>query len=111
MKWFQRKKGDADGYYKSFPALKLIDRNRYTFNLKNKNLIAFKYKNEILVFINECPHRNLSLDNAIIEEDLIICNHHNWKFKIDSGFCVDKSKNLLIKYPAKVYKNYIWIKI
>jgi len=111
MKWFRWQITDDDGYYKSFPVSKLTDKNNFAFKIKNNELITAKYKNEIYVFDNVCPHRNLSLIKSHFEENYLICNHHNLKFKLDTGECISNTNYCLKKYPIKIYKDYIWVKI
>ena len=110
MSLFRKRKVDKDDYLESFPVSKLTDKNKYIFRVKNKKLIAIKYEDKISIFDNECPHRSLQLDDSRIANDLIICNHHNWKFGIESGKNIENSNCSLIKYRFKLYNENIWIK-
>ena len=34
-----------------------------------------------------CPHQNTSLEGACVEDGLIVCKRHGFRFDLDSGEC------------------------
>ena len=54
--------------------------------LFNTPIVLYKMKNEIIAFIDRCPHRGAPLSSGKIIEGELQCPYHGWQFKKD-GKC------------------------
>jgi len=104
------RKKNGEGFYRTLALSKFAEGKIYQLKIKGKKLIAFKKNNNFYVLQNRCPHKNNGLENAFFENNCLVCNHHNWKFDIDSGIARISRKYKLIKIPFKIYKNFLWVK-
>ncbi|WP_415899980.1 Rieske (2Fe-2S) protein [Neptuniibacter sp. QD48_11] len=63
------------------------------FECEGKKLFAVKYRGELYVYENSCPHRSIPLEwqpDQFLDYDktFIQCATHGALFKIDSGECI-----------------------
>ncbi|MGH1463199.1 MAG: Rieske (2Fe-2S) protein [Neptuniibacter sp.] len=63
------------------------------FDFEDKKLFLIKYRNEIYLYENNCPHRSIPLewqpDQFLdFEKTFIQCATHGALFKIDTGECI-----------------------
>ncbi len=77
---------------------------------RGKNILILKQESRWLVFVNECPHRGLQLDESIITNGQLVCPHHNWQFKLPSGTCSTYSGYGLQPVPFRIQDGYLWVR-
>ena len=92
----------------------LIDNKAILLEEKNNylpGLIVFKNKNIIKIWINDCPHANLSLDlikgKVQSNDGKLLCANHGAKFDPESGICLKGpcKKKYLTNFPFVIENN------
>ncbi len=76
---------------------------------KNDEIALFNYKGKYFAVANKCPHKGAPLGEGRIEESILICPNHEWRFDVETGVSM---QNPLLKtkvYPVKVAKGSIWV--
>ncbi len=76
-------------------------------------IIIYKNNNSIYIWLNNCPHANLTLD--IIEgrvqskDNDLLCANHGAKFNPITGKCIKGpcKNSYLKKFPFKIKNNYV----
>lgn len=58
--------------------------------------ISVESNGKKFVIPKHCPHEGESFENACVENGLIVCSRHKWKFDLETGKCLagDKRSNL-----------------
>lgn len=51
------------------------------------DIALFKLKGKIYALDNACPHQGGPLGEGELEEDIIVCPWHGYRFNICSGLC------------------------
>ena len=69
--------------------INLEDGYRRRFKIDALDLILAREGSEIFAFGAVCPHQEQSLDEAIIEDDIVICPRHGYGFSLNSGAHVE----------------------
>jgi nitrite reductase/ring-hydroxylating ferredoxin subunit len=69
--------------------INLEDGYRMRFKIDSLELILAKEGNEFFAFGAVCPHQEQSLDDAMIENQTVICPRHNFSFSLQSGAHVE----------------------
>ncbi len=64
-------------------------------------IALFNYKGKYYAIANKCPHRGSPLGEGRIEEGIVICPGHEWRFKLESG--------VIPTYPVKTKNENIYI--
>ena len=62
---------------------------RRRFKIDSLDLILAKEGGAILAFSAVCPHQEQSLDDAIIENEVVTCPRHGFGFSLSSGAHVE----------------------
>jgi phenylpropionate dioxygenase-like ring-hydroxylating dioxygenase large terminal subunit len=58
------------------------------FKFSNQQFVCWKAKNDWNVFFDQCPHRLAPLSEGRIENGVLQCGYHGWKFDC-KGMCRD----------------------
>ena len=77
----------------------------------NKEIALFNYKGNFYAIDNTCPHRGSPLGEGRIEEGILICPGHEWRFELKSGWCPQNPELSTEVYPIKVHDEKIYIRL
>ncbi len=72
-------------------------------------IALFNYKGKYYAVANKCPHRGSPLGEGRIEEGIVICPGHEWRFKLESGANMQNPELFIPTYPVKVKSDNIYI--
>ena len=72
-------------------------------------IALFNYKGKYYAVANKCPHRGAPLGEGRIEEGIVICPNHEWRFKLESGAKMQNPELFIPTYPVKVKNENIYI--
>lgn len=72
-------------------------------------IALFNYKGKYYAVANKCPHRGAPLGEGRIEEGIVICPNHEWRFKLESGANMQNPELFIPTYPVKVRNENIYI--
>ena len=77
----------------------------------DKEIALFNYKGNFYAIDNTCPHRGAPLGEGRIEEGILICPNHEWRFELKSGWCPQNPELSTEIYPIKVHDEKIYIRL
>jgi len=71
----------------------------------------FKSNNEHFAISDFCPHQGASLSGGYVEDGLVMCPWHAWKFRLNDGAWADSPKSPLRcqTYPIKIVDDQILV--
>ena len=72
-------------------------------------IALFNYKGKYYAVANKCPHRGAPLGEGRIEEGIVICQNHEWRFKLERGANMQNPELFIPTYPVKVKNENIYI--
>ena len=72
-------------------------------------IALFNYKGKYYAMANKCPHRGSPLGEGRIEEGIVICPGHEWRYKLESGANMQNPELFIPTYPVKVRNDNIYI--
>ena len=64
----------------------------------------------LAVFRNACVHQGLSLDGGLLDEGVLVCPWHGFRFDATSGECVSAPGAQLEPVPSRVDDGRLWIR-
>lgn len=77
--------------------------------VRDEEIALFNYKGKYYAVANKCPHKGAPLGEGRIEEGVIICPNHEWRYCLETGDC-PQNPNLKTKaYPVRVHKGVVRI--
>lgn len=78
---------------------------------KGEDIALFNYKGKYYAIANVCLHKGSPLAEGRIEEGVVICPNHEWRYDLNTGEC---SQNPYMKtkiYAVKLHKGGVYIGI
>ena len=66
---------------------------------------------QFYVVDNTCPHGGGVLHAGGLENDVVVCPIHQWKFDVKTGQCIWPKKCQIATYPVKVFEDQIYVDI
>ena len=78
----------------------LDDRTPTYALVEGVDLVVVRYDDRVSVLYGRCLHRGALLADGRIEGDNLICNLHNWDYRLDSGVSAYNNKEVLHKFEA-----------
>ncbi|MEC7641547.1 MAG: Rieske (2Fe-2S) protein [Nitrospinota bacterium] len=67
-----------------------------------KEIALFNYKGKYFAIDNKCLHKGASLGEGRIEEGVVICPNHEWRYNLNTGECPQNPYMKAKIYPVKV---------
>jgi hypothetical protein len=80
----------------------------YLISNKKINKIIIELDKEYFLIDRRCPHQGLSLSNASLSKDIIICNWHGCSFSLFHNEIIPIEN--IIKHTIIDKKNFKWLK-
>ena len=80
----------------------LKDRQPHGFTVKDLDLVAIKFDDQISVLYGRCLHRGALLSDGYIEGDNLVCGLHNWDYRLDSGVSAYNNSEALHKFSIEI---------
>ena len=77
----------------------------------DKEIALFNYKGDFYAIDNTCPHRGSPLGEGRIEEGILICPGHEWRFELKSGWGPQNPELSTEVYPIKVHDEKIYVRL
>ena len=77
----------------------------------DKEIALFNYKGNFYAIDNTCPHRGAPLGEGRIEEGILICPNHEWRFELKSGWCPQNPELSTEIYPVKLHEGKIYVRL
>ena len=77
----------------------------------DKEIALFNYKGEYYAINNTCPHKGGPLGEGRIEEGILICPGHEWRFELKTGWCPQNPELSTEVYPVKIHEDKVYIRL
>lgn len=62
----------------------------FIINIDNdQQTVMFRTEENYYAIENRCPHAGAYLPEGYMEELILICHWHGWKFNLETGQCLD----------------------
>lgn len=74
------------------------------------DLVVVRAGKSVHVLYGRCPHRLALLSDAILENKKLICRHHGWDFRLDTGASEGVPGESVHRFAAWVEEGQVWIK-
>lgn len=78
----------------------------------NGKLIALFRRGETYFAIDDvCPHMGASLSDGEVENDIVTCPWHAWRFRLSDGAWADNPRIAIGCYPVQVLDGMIQVRL
>lgn len=72
-------------------------------------IVAHLEGGHIAAYLSACPHQGSSLDEAHVDDGVLVCPAHRWEFDLRSGQGINPSRACLSARPVRVEDDAVWI--
>ena len=74
-----------------------------------RRVAVVNYKGEIHAFEGDCKHMKASLCKGTIENGVIVCPWHSWRYDLATGDCLTIDKVSLRKYDVEIENDDVYV--
>jgi nitrite reductase/ring-hydroxylating ferredoxin subunit len=100
-----------DNFVPCLKEIELEEGHMKTVRVKGRSILLVRKEGQIFGVSNDCPHEGCSLAKGILNEYLVMCPCHGWKFDIRTGQYLENSMITLARYRCKVQNGKIYVEI
>ena len=85
-----------------------LDRPR-AIKIEGQSIVLFRIgPDELHAIDNRCPHEGYPLSTGALEDGVLTCEWHNWKFRLCDGVCLVGGEDVR-RYPLRVEDGAVWL--
>ncbi len=77
----------------------------------DESVVVTNVKNRFAAFRNACVHQGLSLDGGMLDDGLVVCPWHGFRFDASTGECVTAPGAQLEQIPLRIDDGTIWLRV
>lgn len=81
------------------------------FRIRDREIAVFQADGAIHAVKNTCPHRSIPLDGGTVENGVLTCPGHGWRFDLKTGDCLDRPDFGVRCYRVEVRGSAVWIEV
>jgi nitrite reductase/ring-hydroxylating ferredoxin subunit len=85
--------------------------NAMTVELNGEAIALYNIDGDYYATANTCPHKGGPLGDGSIEQDVVVCPWHGWKFNVKTGISPVASTVKIKTYSVKVEGEDILIEV
>jgi Fe-S cluster biogenesis protein NfuA/nitrite reductase/ring-hydroxylating ferredoxin subunit len=80
------------------------------FDLDDDSFIITNIDKRLAVFRNECVHQGMTLDGGMIDDGVLICPWHGFRYEASSGECLSAPGAQLPQIPLRIDEGQVFIR-
>jgi Fe-S cluster biogenesis protein NfuA/nitrite reductase/ring-hydroxylating ferredoxin subunit len=98
------------GWIEGPDAADVVDGSLLRVDVGEESFVVTNIGNRYAVFRNECVHQGMTLDGGMIEDGVLQCPWHGFRFDASSGECLSAPGAQLQQVPLRLENGRVWIR-
>ena len=90
---------------------KIKENNYLPIEVAGKKLLLFSFNGSVTCFENFCAHMGMPLDGGMIDNDIITCPHHGFRYSLTTGECLTAPEIQLQKFNVRTVETSIQVRL
>jgi nitrite reductase (NADH) small subunit len=82
-----------------------------TVSVNNKLIAVFRQNGQFFAIDDTCPHMGASLSGGYVENGIVTCPWHAWRFRLNDGAWADNPRLKIGCYPVRVQGDHIQVQV
>jgi nitrite reductase (NADH) small subunit/3-phenylpropionate/trans-cinnamate dioxygenase ferredoxin subunit len=82
-----------------------------TVSVGNKLIAIFRVAGKLFAIDDVCPHMGASLSGGYLEQGVITCPWHAWRFRLEDGAWADNPRIKIGCYPVRVEEGQVQVEL
>ncbi|MBI2746354.1 NifU family protein [Hydrogenophaga sp.] len=79
--------------------------------LRDEALLLYRDGSQVFCVANACAHLGMPLDDGAVAEGVIECPHHGFRYRLDTGECLDVPEVQLVVHAVRVRGGRVAVKL
>jgi len=100
-----------DGFYTACRVTDVADGEATAVAVGNKLVAIFRAGGQYFAIDDVCPHMGASLSGGYVENGIVTCPWHAWRFRLADGAWADNPRLKIGCYPVRVVGEEIQIQL
>jgi len=75
----------------------------------DQEIAVFNYKDEYYAVANKCPHKGGPLGEGRVQEGIVICPNHEWRFELKTGNSMQNPEMKVKVFPVRIKDEKIYV--
>ena len=80
----------------------LKDKEVTYIHADDRDLFIYTDNGDVKVFDSRCPHQVTNIPELALEDCILTCPKHQWKFNVKTGECIEKGNRPLNQFESRV---------
>jgi nitrite reductase (NADH) small subunit/3-phenylpropionate/trans-cinnamate dioxygenase ferredoxin subunit len=89
----------------------IVEGEGRTVSVGNKLIAVFRVNGAYFAIDDVCPHMGASLSGGYLEEGIVTCPWHAWRFRLADGAWADNPRIKIGCYAVRVVENEIQVQV
>lgn len=92
-------------------AASIADGQSRTLHGPNKAISVFRVGEQFFAIDDMCPHAGASLGGGPVEDGIVTCPWHYWRFRLADGAWADNPRIKIGSYPVRVIDGVVEVEV
>ena len=102
---------DADGFAEAALESAVPAGSGLTVSINGHEIALFRVDGEIRALDALCPHAGGPLAEGSVQDGIVTCPLHGWRFDVASGTPLDPAKSCVTSHPVRVERGKVFVQI
>jgi len=102
---------DMENFFTALEEKELKDGSLKLVSVEGTPILLIKQHGQIFAIDNRCPHQGCGFSGGTLDEGVIVCPCHEWRFDLKTGEYEEEPALKLTKYEWKIKDDKIWVKL
>ena len=89
----------------------LKDGESGAITVNGKEIAIFRVGEQYFAIDDTCPHMGVSLAGGHVEDGIVTCPWHAWRFRLEDGAWADNPRIKIGSYPARVVDGEVQVQV
>jgi nitrite reductase (NADH) small subunit len=98
-------------FYSVCRAGDLVEGEGRMFQVADKLIAVFCHQGQFFAIDDTCPHMGDSLSRGYLENGIVTCPWHAWRFRLADGAWADNPRIKIGSYPIRVLNGEIQVEV
>ena len=81
------------------------------FDVDDHSFVITNIEHRFAVFRNACVHQGMTLDGGMIDDGVIVCPWHGFRFEASTGECISAPGAQLTPMPTRIDDDRVWVRV
>jgi nitrite reductase (NADH) small subunit/3-phenylpropionate/trans-cinnamate dioxygenase ferredoxin subunit len=89
----------------------LADGQAKTIEVGSRLIALFRQNGQYFAIDDVCPHMGASLSEGLVEDGIVTCPWHAWRFRLADGTWADNPRIKIGSFPVRVVDQEIQVQV